>query len=375
MTDFERLQKWVQENYQWLPRAILDNVFQPDFTREQSIDFLTQNKHIPFVFRKGTRYLGFTVIDARDEYGEMAHRLINGDFHIYRTYDNSAPYSIGLPLQAHIDSSLGIFYAKDAGKLVLSTQSLLRDGSLEKVVMHPLEVDQASTQLQFRAIGEGHSGLAMAMSLQAPYVTLRSEPNSGIATKITHLFLKKNDNLIVLTGHGHGGDPRLQGSYTYTTEHIQRNAMDFVSFLRNAGLECGSDIKVILLSCYGADGGWNNSPSFAQILADCFATFQISSTIYAATNPITRFGASSLATDKSITFTEKVGIRAEQLRVFRTQKVGGTFTTSITAPNQTIQVGSYGMRLIQATKPDVTRRSIFSAEGVTMHPSSPGFSR
>lgn len=204
---------------------------------------------------------------------------------------------------------------------VLSTQSL----DQQKIVLAPEELqNHAEKYPNLQKSGDGHTGFAMALALNAPFVVVRSDKNRDESNAVLQKHIGDN-GVIVITGHGSPGGDEIQGKYDFldlTKKVIERPPEDIVSTTMDAGLKSGNHINVLLCICYGAlNTDLITGDTFAHKLAKAFAIKGISSTILASDKPVLRFGTNAIQ-DNAITFNDKIGMAAKDMCVFDT-KVDG----------------------------------------------------
>jgi hypothetical protein len=207
---------------------------------------------------------------------------------------------------------------------VLSVQSL----DNQKIALRPGDLgDYAQQNPGVFNSGDGHTGFAMAMALNAPFVVMRSEENLHKSSEILKPCIGDN-GLIVVTGHSAPGGDMIKGAYNYTgseendlyKQQIEREPKEIVNLTMDAGLKRGNHITIMLCICYGALST-NESDSFTHKLAWEFAARGVSSTIIASVKPVHRFGTSAIFNEK-IMFNEQRGMAAKDIWIFNTELDG-----------------------------------------------------
>ena len=233
---------------------------------------------------------------------------------------------------------------------VLSTQSL----DQQKIVLAQEELqNHAEKYPNLQKSGDGHTGFAMALALNAPFVVVRSDKNRDESNTVLQKHIGDN-GVIVITGHGCPSGKEIQGTYetlnnfffqvsntnNKTKNIIERTPKDIVSTTMGAGLKDGNHINVLLCICYGAlSNDSNKDDTFAHKLAKAFAIEGISSTILASDKPVLRFGTSAIQ-NNAITFNDKIGMAAKDMCVFDTKVDGPNPKPDINVyrPNEAIQL-------------------------------------
>lgn len=238
---------------------------------------------------------------------------------------------------------------KSKGTAVLSIQTI--EGL--KAALKPNEIpsfidDMEKKNVKFDTTGDGHTGLAMAVALNAPFAVARTDKkdqkNVGEALKL------KSGGLLVLTGHGSSGGKNIGGNYITNDKDtsgktINRSPEEIVSNAMATGLKEGDSINILLAICYGADPSRAGAhDSFAEKLAKAFAEKGISTNIMASTEPVKRFGTKAIKNGQ-IDFNEEQGMHADDMRLFSTtaKKPTTNPTTMVTTPNKALRLSREGL--------------------------------
>ncbi len=361
---------------------ISPDVFHFDFDRNQADNYLKEHPEVPFILRS-SRFNNYFAMDIPyPDRDEIRHLLVSppksdDKKFILSTYEDSVfnefsslrDYVERLwnPAQKRMLSSASLAWEQfklrqeqnqEHKSAVMSIQSL----DLKKIALSAEEVQlHAKKNPGLKYAGDGHTGFAMAMALNAPFVVVRSKENREESTGKLQDHIG-HDGLIVVTGHGRPGGDGIQGNYINSEDlpeldlyrkQIERGPQDIVSSAMDAGLKSGNHITILLSICYGAlETSKNAKDSFAHKLAREFAAQGISSTIIASNNPVLRFGTNAIV-DGIITFNNNLGMAPDGIRVFTT-----TFNDpdlkpilNIYNPRETIQLTKNGMEFFNPNKP------------------------
>ncbi|HAZ7574178.1 hypothetical protein OQJ02_12720 [Legionella sp. PATHC032] len=207
---------------------------------------------------------------------------------------------------------------KSISRLVISIQSLDEENvTLENPDSEKLEMNHAN----LNQVGNGHSGLAIASTLNSPFVVLRSEDNQD--QMLTTAGKIDNNSLIFITGHCGVGLGFLSGDYFSAKKEamikVQRSPEDIVRFLVKMGLKAGYNMTIVLCVCHGAqEEDHLGIPSFASKLANAFAEIGVDTNIFASKGTTVRFGKEAIV-NGAITFSTSIGINPNDLVVFETK--------------------------------------------------------
>jgi hypothetical protein len=388
----ETAQKLLQEEINRFNLEIPAAVFQFGFDRNTAEEYLRLHPDVPFILRV-SRFDEYFALDIPSQDRNIIRHLLvsspKSDEKEFKlsTYDNSGfnefsslrEYFEILWDPEHKRMRSVIELAELKGKqaweqfklrqqpnqehkiAVLSIQSLDK----KKIALTPEEIHTYSQQnAGLKHAGDGHTGFAMAMALNAPFVVVRSKENREESNGKLQDHVGDN-GLIVVTGHGRPGGDGIKGTYINVGEieeidlynkQVERGPGDIVSTVMDAGLKSGNHITIVLSICFGAlDTSSGAGDSFALKLAREFATQGISSTIIASDKPVLRFGTNAII-DEKITFNNRVGMAAEDVYVFTTEVDGPNSNpkTSIYKPNETVQLTKNGVEFLNPNKPQMS---------------------
>ena len=332
-------------------------VFQFDVDREAAKTYLVQNPSLPFVIRKSSVEGKYAITYIRDS-GEACNLLIrlpdasHDEYQVYSLKDgretgqgklqNLVGRLMRLKILQHIE--------EDTTKIaVLSIQSL--DG--QKIALTAPQVEEyARAHPGVNQIRDGHTGFAIAKVLGSPFAVVRSQGHREESNNILKNHID-DQGLLVITGHGRPGGSAIEGNYIDVTENnrfqqqIKRDPYNIVSSSMEAGLKSGASITILLIICYGAQDPDGNQMSFAHKLAREFAKKGISTTIVASNSPVLRFGVNA-AQNNTLEFNAQVGIKPQDVHIFKTQVRGPELHPTITMekPNSIIHLNKEGLSLV-----------------------------
>ncbi|WP_133141069.1 hypothetical protein [Legionella quateirensis] len=369
----EAAKRRLESELNKLKLNIPSSVFQYDLNRAQAIEYLKNNKSVPFIFRNSSisGYFAFDIPSGDRQ--SCTHILVlppsleDEEFKLYN-YDNKNFTATGSLIRyfefawdeqhnrMRSVEEMRWYQFKRLNQLthngtsaVMSTQSLDK----KKIALTAKEVQShAQHNPGLQKSGDGHTGFAMAAVLNSPFVVLRSKENRDEANNKIKDHIVDN-GLIVVTGHGsHVGDAvsgvyiniDVQQETRLEDEKIKRSPHDIVSSAMESGLKSGNSVTILLCICYGAFDSQRNGSSFAHKLVREFAKQGISTTILATDQPFIRFG-SNVIIDNKITFNERVGMAAKDVH-FITAKVDGPDSNPVITvfkPNENIQLSSNGI--------------------------------
>lgn len=355
----------LQKELSGLGSNLFSQAVQLSTSREESEHYLRQNPSIPFVIRKSSE-MDYLALDFINSEGVLTRFQLKqsqdgSGFMVYATRNGAKILVDSLSNYAQVLNQNAIARAaqlveteqtrNDHPIAVLSIQSLGK----KKVALSAEEVHmRAATDRRLQNIGEGHTGLAMARALNAPFVVIRSEGNDSLANAALKNHVV-NNGLIVVTGHGSVAGNTISGIYEDDTEDFafkeqtRRGYWDVANSLMAAGLKAGDQITIVLSICHAAK---ETTPgdSFAQKLAVELASRGVSTTIIASDVQVRRFGLSALQGDK-IEFSDTVGMAAANVHVFRTTVSSPTDQPKIevSKPNASIQLSAEGIRFTPVT--------------------------
>ncbi|MBL7480518.1 hypothetical protein [Legionella bononiensis] len=369
----EAAKRRLERELNKLKLNIPSSVFQYDLNRAQAIEYLKNNKSVPFIFRKSSipGYFAFDI--PSEDRQSFTHILVlppdldGEEFKLYN-YENKNFTETG-SLSRYFERAwdelhnrmrsadeirwnqfkLSNELAHNGTIVVLSTQSLDK----KKIALTAKEVQSHAQQNPgLQKSGDGHTGFAMAAVSNAPFAVLRSQENREEANNKLKDHIGDN-GLIVVTGHGSQVGNAVSGTYINIDfqqetrpddEKIERSPHDIVSSAMESGLKSGNSVTILLCICYGALDSHRNGTSFAHKLVREFAKQGISTTILATDQPFIRFGANVII-DNKITFNERVGMAAKDVH-FITAKVHGPDSNPVITvfkPNESIQLSSKGI--------------------------------
>ncbi|CEG56989.1 hypothetical protein [Legionella fallonii] len=347
---------------------IPSDVFHFDFNRTDGQKYLEKAPSIPCLIRKSS-VDGCFALDRYDPHRDTySHLLIvppkteNEEFKFCH-YENGVMTEIStLSAYLNVANIPTLKWQQLKTRLeqhppqknaVMSIQSL----DQQVIALNATQVDEyARDNPSVKKSGDGHTGLAIAQTLHAPFVVVRTEGNRAEANKVLEGHLV-NNGLLVLTGHGNPDGNMIAGNYLNKDQMLfvqqrERGSIDIVSSALEAGLKSGDQINILLSICYGAADTQKNGNSFAHKLAKEFAKHGISTTIIASVKPVHRFGTGAIEQGK-LTFTNEVGMAPTDIRVFSTQvdTPNANPVIDIYKPNEIIQLSREGFKFINPYKP------------------------
>ena len=246
---------------------------------------------------------------------ELANALSTTELgkHIPQAFENWQSFKEQLKGKSHINA-------------VLSIQSL----DNENPALEPYQIKELKeTRPGLTQIGDGHTGFAMALALNAHFAVLNDKGQREKANMILKNQLK---GLIVVTGHGLPNGNSISGNYSKdgSTINVERTPAELVQALMEAGLKEGDKPTILLSVCFSAV----SEDSLAHKVAKELAKQGISSTIIASENPVSRFAHNVLEKGR-VTFGPKVGMQPKDVCVFTTdvQKKEDNPQISLYRPN------------------------------------------
>lgn len=380
--------KALKQEVDRLNFEIPDAVFQFGLDRNTALQYLQAHPEIPFILRL-SRIDGYFVLDIPNSGRTDAQHIL-----VSPPKPNEKGFKVGNREQSVFTETRSLelhfkIYWEPEHKRMLSNSELKGKEAWEKfkgrqqqnqshkiAVLSIQSLDQKKIALApedlhafaqensgLQIAGAGHTGFAMAMALNAPFIVVRSNENRDESNGILQQHIGDN-GLIVVTGHSSQGLVVIKGDYmdinkeetALYNKQIERGPHDIVSTTMDAGLINGNHITILLSICYGAlTTSQGTGDSFAHKLSREFAAKGISSTIIASDEQFLRFGTNAII-DEKITFNNRAGMAAENVHVFTTEVDGPNSNpqTNVYKPNEAVQLAKSGVEFLNPNAPQIS---------------------